>query len=90
MQRNPPLLFLTRFSPAIDKEIRVRQIKTWSRDNPVLLFLHSGLNLPGHQVILQAARPTAKSIKVVPSLVLHDHTLTWRPAVAAWCAQYLG
>lgn len=37
MQHNT-LLFLTRFSPAIDKEIRIKQIKTWPRDNPVLLF----------------------------------------------------
>lgn len=37
-----PMLFLTRFfaAPAssIYKEIRIKQIKRWSRDNPGLLF----------------------------------------------------
>lgn len=43
---HPPLLPSALFNkllsppapPAIDKEIRMEQIKTWSRDNPRLLF----------------------------------------------------
>lgn len=79
----PPALFNTLLSPApaIDKEIRIKQIKVWSRDNPGLLFTQRPKSARSSSDTTQSPNPMSKSIKFIPSLMQHN-SLTRRSTTA--------
>lgn len=64
-------------APAIDKEIRIKQIKAWSRDNPGLLFTQRPKSARSSSDTVQSPNPMSESIKFILSL-MQDNSHTQR------------